>query len=73
MVIWLVYKYKIALLQRQYVEAGSDATISVAAIHYLFFLKRLFFRTNALPGGVIRLMNQMMTKYKSGSVDIDEV
>lgn len=69
----LVTAYKIALLQRQYLESGSDATISVAAIQYLFFLQRLFYHHVALPGGVIKLMNQLLTKYKSGPIDIGEV
>ncbi len=63
---------RIALMQRNHFEASGDILFSNAAIHYLFFLHRLYFSYQALPGGVIRLMHMLMSRFKSGAIDVSE-
>ncbi len=64
---------KMVLHKRKLLEIDFGCAISAHAIHKLFAIHRNFFKRRALPGGVMRLLNQMAVKYKYQTIDVGEV
>ena len=64
---------KIVLEQRKQLELAYDGNISIQAIHRLFTIQRNYLKNKALPGSVMKLLRQLVTKYKSIPIDLPEV
>ena len=64
---------KIVLEQRKQLELTYDGNISIQAIHRLFTIQRNYLKNKALPGSVMKLLRQLVTKYKSIPIDLPEV
>jgi len=64
---------KMILEQRKQLEQKHETRISIAAIKQLLYLQRNYFKNKALPGSVIKLMQQLSIKYKEDLVDVGEV
>jgi len=63
----------IVLEQRKQLELAYDGSISIQAIHRLFTIQRNYLKNKALPGSVMKLLRQLVTKYKSIPIDLPEV
>lgn len=64
---------KMVMKQRAGLEYRSSFRIANQAVHCLFTLQRTFMRHKALPGGVVDMLKQMASKYKTKPVDRDAV
>lgn len=64
---------KMILEHRKQLEQRHETRISIAAIKQLLYLQRNYFKNKALPGSVIKLMQQLAIKYKEDLVDVGEV
>lgn len=64
---------KMVIQQRRYLENEFGCAISIQAINQLFTIQRNYLRRKALPGSVMRLLNQLAVKYKFQSIDAQEV
>ncbi len=64
---------RIVLEQRKQLELAYDGNISIQAIHRLFTIQRNYLKNKALPGSVMKLLRQLVTKYKSIPIDLPEV
>lgn len=64
---------KIVLEQRKQLELTYDGNISIQAIHRLFNIQRNYLKNKALPGSVMKLLKQLVTKFKSTPIDLPEV
>jgi len=64
---------KIVLEQRKQLELAYDGNISIQAIHRLFTIQRNYLKNKALPGSVMKLLRQLVIKYKSIPIDLPEV
>lgn len=64
---------KIVLEQRKQLELAYDGSISIQAIHRLFTIQRNYLKNKALPGSVMKLLRQLVTKFKSLPIDLPEV
>lgn len=64
---------KMILEQRKLLEQQHETRISIGAINQLLYLHRNYFKSKALPGSVIKLMQQLSIKYKESLIDIGEV
>ncbi|MEM8524870.1 MAG: AAA family ATPase [Bacteroidota bacterium] len=62
---------KMILHQRREVEKANNCQFSVQAVHQLLNIHRVYLKKEALPGGVMKLMNQMASKYRGQSVDLN--
>ncbi len=63
----------IVLQQRRLLEHRQNTVFSLPAVLQIFDLQRTFFKSEALPGSVLQLMEQAAKKYANGRVDIDEI
>ncbi len=61
------------LQQRRFLEMRHDCEITIQAIDHLFSIQRNYLRQKALPGSVMKILNQLAVKYKFQSVDVPEV
>lgn len=64
---------KMILEHRKLLERQHESRISIGAINQLLYLQRNYFKNKALPGSIIKLMQQLSVKYKEGLVDVGEV
>ncbi len=69
----MVTAVKMVLQKRKLLEVEYGNRISAHAIYKLFAIHRNYFKRRALPGGVMRLLNQMAVKYKFSAIDVAEV
>ncbi len=61
------------LHQRRELELANNCTIATQVIPQLFDIQRNYIRSEALPGGVMKLLTQLATKYKGNDIDLPEV
>ncbi len=59
--------------QRRNLELEYDCSIGTMAIAQLFNIQRNYLRRKAMPGSVMKLLNQLATKYKFREIDAGEV
>ncbi len=64
---------RIVLCQRQVLEREYGCVITIQAIHHLFNLHRDFFSNRALPGSVMKMLRQLITKHRFRRIDVPEV
>ena len=64
---------KMVLAQRQLLEIEYGCEITIQAIHRLFTIQRNYLKNRALPGSVIKLLRQVMVKYRYSFIDLPEV
>ncbi len=64
---------KIVLEQRKQLELAYGGAISIKAIQGLFTIQRNYLKNKALPGSVMKLLRQLVTKYKYLPIDLPEV
>ena len=64
---------KAVIEQRSQLEDANNCQFSIAAIDQLFTLQRNFMQQKALPGSVMRIMNQLAARYRNQFIDLPEV
>jgi len=64
---------KAVIEQRCDLEDKNHCQFSIQAIDQLFTLQRNFMQQKALPGSVMRIMNQLATRYRNQFIDLPEV
>jgi ATP-dependent Clp protease ATP-binding subunit ClpC len=64
---------RIVLQKRRALELEHEVVITIQAVEQLFTLHRNYLNNRALPGSVIRLLQQLSVKYRSSVVDVPEV
>lgn len=64
---------KMVLQNRQNLEAENECSISIQAVRQLFSIQRNYFKSRPLPGSIMRLLQQLATKYKYNRIDVPEV
>ncbi|MEM1321566.1 MAG: AAA family ATPase [Bacteroidota bacterium] len=64
---------KMVLKQRHYLEIEYDCEFTIQAIKQLFAIQRNYLHRKALPGSILKLMNQLAVKYRSQNIDLPEV
>ncbi len=64
---------KMVLAQRQLLEIEYGCEITIQAIHRLFTIQRNYLKNSALPGSVIKLLRQVVVKYRYSFIDLPEV
>lgn len=61
------------LQQRRSLEIQQECEFSIQAIDKLFSIQRNYLKRKALPGSVMKMMNQLAVKYKFQAIDVPEV
>jgi ATP-dependent Clp protease ATP-binding subunit ClpC len=61
------------LKQRKYLEVQQGCEFTIQAIDQLLHFQRNFLKRKALPGSVMRFMNQLAAKYRFQLIDAPEV
>ena len=64
---------KMIARQRLNLELDNDCVITTKAIAQLFALHRNYLKHQALPGGMMKMLQQLATRYKFGTVDVPQV
>lgn len=64
---------KAVIEQRCDLEDKNHCQFSIQAIDQLFTLQRNFMQQKALPGSVMRIMNQLAARYRNQFIDLPEV
>lgn len=64
---------KMVFKQRILLELEHACQIGGPAIAQLFSIHRNYLKSRALPGGVMKILNQLAIKYKLQTVDVNEV
>ena len=64
---------KAVIEQRCDLEDANNCQFSIQAIDQLFTLQRNFMQQKALPGSVMRIMNQLAARYRNQFIDLPEV
>jgi ATP-dependent Clp protease ATP-binding subunit ClpC len=64
---------QVVLEQRKLLELQYGGNISIQAIHRLFTIQRNYLKHKALPGSVMKLLRQLVVKFKSIPIDLPEV
>jgi len=64
---------KAVIEQRSDLEEKNHCQFSIQAIDQLFTLQRNFMPQKALPGSVMRIMNQLASRYRNQYIDLPEV
>jgi len=64
---------RIVLEERKHLEATHGCKINIQAISQLFNIQRNYLRRQALPGSVMKLLNQLSVKYRYKTIDSPEV
>ena len=59
--------------QRRLLEQNNSCAFNIAAIDQIFNLQRNFFPQQALPGSVMKIMNQLAAGYRHKTIDLEEV
>ena len=64
---------KMVLKQRKYLEVQQGCEFSIQAITQLLHFQRNYMKRKALPGAVMRFMNQLAAKYRFQIIDAPEI
>lgn len=64
---------QIVLEQRKLLEYENDCIFTIQAIHQIFYLYRNYFKNQALPGGVVKMLVQLAVKYRGSTIDAPQV
>lgn len=64
---------KIVLEQRNILERENDSIITIQAIHELFTIQRNYYKNQALPGSIMKMLRLLVTKYRMGKIDAPQV
>ena len=64
---------KMVVHQRRLLELEHHTKISTQAISQLFTIQRNYLRRKALPGSVMKLLQQLSVKYKYQTIDASEI
>lgn len=64
---------KIVLSQRNVLERENGCTFTIQSIHQIFTLQRNFYKNQALPGSIMKMMRQLATKYRFSTIDSPQV
>lgn len=64
---------KMVVKQRRFLELEHQTKISTQAISQLFTIQRNYLKRNALPGSVMKLLQQLSVKYKYQTIDAPEI
>ncbi|MEM9822086.1 MAG: AAA family ATPase, partial [Bacteroidota bacterium] len=64
---------KMVLQQRKYLEIKDACEFTFGAISQLFTVHRNYLKNKALPGSIMKIMNQLAVKYRMSQIDIPEV
>lgn len=64
---------KMVFRQRNILEIEQGCQIGIPAIVELFAIYRNYLKSNALPGGVMKILRQLAVKYRFKPVDVSEV
>ncbi len=64
---------KIVLENRRSLEVKQGCSFTINAVSQLLNLHRTYLNQQALPGSVLRLMNQLSTKYRYQTIDVPEI
>ncbi|MEM9921105.1 MAG: AAA family ATPase [Bacteroidota bacterium] len=64
---------RMVLQQRRTLELQYGCEFNIQAINQLFTIQRNYLRGKALPGSIMRLMNQLAVKYKFQTIDLEEI
>lgn len=65
--------FRMAVAHRRWLEQRFRCEITIKALRQLFYFQRNYLHSQALPGGVIRLLEQLASKYRGLPVTDDEV
>ncbi len=65
--------FRMAIAYRRYLENLEKCEIAIKAINQLFYFHRNYLKKEALPGGVINIMNQLAAKYRGRMISDAEV
>lgn len=64
---------RIILEQRRQLELEHDTIIQIQAINQLLTIQRNYLKNKPLPGSILKLLQQLAVKYRSGKIDVPEV
>lgn len=64
---------KAVIQQKRSLEETHFCQFSIVAIEHLFELQRNFLHRQALPGSVMKIMNQLATRYQRQVIDLPEI
>ncbi len=64
---------RMVLQQRKHLEIEQGCTFTIQAINQVFHFQRNYLRRKALPGSVMKMMNQLAAKYRFQYIDAPEV
>ncbi len=64
---------KMIARQRLNLELDHNCVISTQALAHLLALHRNYLRAHALPGGIMRMLEQLASRHKFGSIDVPQV
>ena len=64
---------KMVLKQRKYLEVQQGCEFTIQAIDQLLVFQRNYMKSKALPGAVMRFMNQLAAKYRFQTIDAPEI
>jgi len=64
---------KMIARQRLNLELDNECVITTKAIAQVFSLHRNYLKHQALPGGIMKMLEQLATRHKFGSVDVPQV
>ena len=64
---------KMIFKQKNLLELEHGCQIGVPAIAQLFSIHRNYLKSRALPGGIMKILNQLAVKYKFLPIDVDEI
>jgi ATP-dependent Clp protease ATP-binding subunit ClpC len=64
---------RIILQQRRRLELEQNCQVSIQAINQLMTIQRNYLKNKPLPGSIMKLLQQLANKHRSGKVDAPEV
>ena len=64
---------KMVLQQRKHLEIEQGCVFTIQAINQVFHFQRNYLKRKALPGSVMKMMNQLAAKYRFQYIDAPEV
>lgn len=64
---------KMVLKQRKYLETQHGCEFTIQAVSQLLHFQRNYMKRKALPGSVMKLLNQLASKYRFQLIDAPEV
>lgn len=64
---------RMVLYQRRQLEIEQGCTFTIQAINQIFYFQRNYLKRKALPGSIMKMMNQLAAKYRFQYIDAPEV